>query len=234
MQIKRLKLYHCPVVRSARVKWLLHELFEEDFDVEVISLYDATQYRDEYLNINPNHAVPVLEIYTDTGKQMRMIESGAIVTFLADLYPDKNLAPSAHEFSPERSDYLQMLQFGTSSIDMMLWQIRIHEHILPASEKDERTIQRYREKFTREVEPQLERRLATTPFICGNEFSAVDCIIGHCVMWAQAYQLCTAPVFTAYVTRLAARPAFARAFSDAQQFVLDVPEEYEVKKMFTG
>jgi glutathione S-transferase len=234
LQIKRLKLYHYPAVRSARVKWLLHELLEEDFDVEVVSLYDAAQYRDEFLNINPNHAVPVLEITMENGEKEHMFESGAIVTFLADLFPNKHLAPPAHKFSLKRADYLQMLQFGTSSMDMMLWQIRTHEHILPASEKDERTIRRYRNKFALEVEPQLKRRLLRAPFICGTEFCAVDCIIGHSVMWARAYQLCIDPVFGEYLARLAKRRAFARAFSDADGFVLAIPEDYAVKQKFTG
>jgi hypothetical protein len=36
MNFTRLKLYHFPASRSARVKWLLHELLEDDFDVEVV------------------------------------------------------------------------------------------------------------------------------------------------------------------------------------------------------
>ena len=45
MDIRRIKLYHFPMSRSARVKWLLHELFEDDFDVEVMALYEGQQYQ---------------------------------------------------------------------------------------------------------------------------------------------------------------------------------------------
>jgi len=38
MNFTRLKLYHFPATRSARVKWLLHELLDDDFDVEVVPL----------------------------------------------------------------------------------------------------------------------------------------------------------------------------------------------------
>ena len=41
MNFTRLKLYHYPATRSARVKWLLHELLDDDFDVEVVPLDDA-------------------------------------------------------------------------------------------------------------------------------------------------------------------------------------------------
>jgi hypothetical protein len=97
-QVKRLKLYHSPAVRSARVKWLLHELMDDDFDVEVVALLDADQYRDEFLRMNPNHAVPVLEITMENGEVLHMIESGAMVALLADTFPDKKLAPSPHVF----------------------------------------------------------------------------------------------------------------------------------------
>ena len=65
MDFTRLKLYHCPATRSARVKWLLHELIDDEFDVENVPLYDCAQYRPEYLEKNPNHNVPSLEITLD-------------------------------------------------------------------------------------------------------------------------------------------------------------------------
>ena len=36
-------------------------------------------------------------------------------------------------------------------MDMMLWQVRIHEHVLPQDQKDSRTIERYQGKLTEEV-----------------------------------------------------------------------------------
>jgi glutathione S-transferase len=234
VRVKRLKLYHSPAVRSARVKWLLHELFGNDFEVKVVALVDAEQYSDGFLRINPNHAVPVLEIMMENGEVLHMIESGAMVALLADIFPEKGLAPFAHVFSSERADYLQMLHFGASSMDMMLWQLRVHEDILPESERDERTIRRYRQKFAMEVEPQLEGRLTRTPFICGPKFSAADCIVGYNVVWAQAFQLCSGDVFGAYVARIANRPAFECAFADRNKFVRSIPMDSVLKKKFTG
>jgi len=77
-----------------------------------------------------------------------------------------------------------MLHFGSSSMDMMLWQIRVHEHLLPERQRDARTIKRYRHKLVTEVEPQLKARLDAAPYICGEDFTAADCIIGHNVIWA--------------------------------------------------
>jgi len=172
MNFTRLKLYHFPATRSARVKWLLHELLDDNFDVEVVPLYEGVQYSPDYLQKNPNHNVPVLEITLETGERHIMLESGAMVSLLADLFPEKGLAPVPEPFSLARVDYLQMLHYGTSWMDMMLWQIRIHSHLL-GRDGDEKTVARYNHKFTQEVEPQLIDRLEKTGYICGDKFSAV-------------------------------------------------------------
>ena len=235
MNFTRLKLYHFPATRSARVKWLLHELLDDDFDVEVVPLYDGAQYSPQYLQKNPNHNVPALEITLENGESRMMLESGAMVSLLADLFPEKGLAPAPNVFSLERADYLQMLHYGTSWMDMMLWQIRIHTHIL-GSDSDAKTIARYNNKFVQEVEPQLKERLQKGDHICGEQFSAVDCVMGQNVMWASAYGLCQDKIFSAYINRMSQRPAFAQAYADLGDFTLAPPEgsDGDLVNLFTG
>lgn len=232
MKIANLKLYHYPASRSARTKWMLHEVVGDAFAVEKVNLYEAHQYADDFLRMNPNHCVPVLEIVWDDGMSQHMLESAAMVAFLADAYPEAGLAPAA-DASPERADYLQMLHFGSTWADMMLWQIRSHEHVLPASERDPRTVARYRKKFREEVEPQLIARLSASPFVCGQSFTAADCIIGHAVIWARGYGLCRDDVFKRYMALISQRPAFAAAFADMREFELDATER-PLSKHFTG
>jgi glutathione S-transferase len=232
MPIQHLKLYHYPATRSARVKWMLHEVVGDAFEVERIDLYAGVQYSIEFLRLNPNHGVPVLEITWDTDLKQHMLESAAIVAFLADAYPERRLAPPSAA-SPQRADYLQMLHFGSTWADMMLSQIRIHEHILRESERDPRTIVRYRKKFQNEVEPQLAARLERAQFICGDEFTAADCIMGHIVFWARGYGLCRDELFRSYLSRVSKRPAFAAAFADAREFVPDA-SRHLISVHFTG
>jgi len=189
MDAPRFKLYHYPATRSVRVKWLLHELVGDDFDIEVIPLYEAAQYEPDYIEKNPNHGVPTLKITLAGGEYMYMIESAAIIVYLADAFPGKGLAPRAMDSSLRRADYLQVIHFAGSWMDMMLWQIRCHTHLLPESERDPRTVARYKSKFANEVEPQLRTRLDKAPYMCGENFSAADCIMGHCVRWARGYGL---------------------------------------------
>lgn len=228
------RLFHYPATRSARVKWLMHELLDEDFTVEVVPLYEGAQYEADFRRMNPNHNVPVLEINMPDGTTKHMLESGAIIAFLADAFPEKGLAPPAGEFSVRRADYLQMLHFGASWMDMMLWQIRIHVHILPDGENDPATAERYKSKFANEVEPQLKQRLDETRYICGDEFCAADCIVAHNVAWARRYGLCSDRTFRRYQSIVAKRPAFALAFADAHQFDPQVPADAKLSGNFSG
>jgi glutathione S-transferase len=235
MDFARLKLYHYPATRSARVKWLLHELLDDEFDVEVVPLYEGVQYSEDFLRKNPNHNVPALEFTLENGDSHVMLESGAMVSLLADLFPDKGLAPAPDAFSLARADYLQMLHFGTSWMDMMLWQIRVHTHLL-GDDADEKTIARYNNKFIQEVEPQLLSRLEKNGYICGDQFSAVDCVMGQTVLWAKAYGLCQPTLFSDYIERLSSRPAFVKAYADMGDFSLAPPaaKSNDLARLFTG
>jgi glutathione S-transferase len=226
-------LHHCPASRSARVLWMLHETVGGRIRVESIDLYAGVQYTAEFLARNPNHGVPVLEIVWDDGTPQVMIESAAIVAFLADAYPEKGLAPAAGR-TRERADYLQMLHFCSNWADMMLWQIRIHEDVLPEAQRDPRTVARYRGKFAGEVEPQLARRLAAHPYICGDRFTAADCVAAHIVMWARGYGLCREETFRRYLSTVSKRPAFVEAFADARQFAPQLPPGSPLPARFTG
>lgn len=233
MKIRNLKLHHYPATRSARVKWMLHEVLDDGFEVVETDLYGGAQYRPDFLAKNPNHNVPLLEITWEDGSVQNMLESGAMVAFLADAFPEKGLAP-APGASRERADWLQMMNFGSSWMDMMLWQVRIHEHVLPDTEKDERTIARYRSKFECEAEPQIEARLEKSTYICGEQFTAADCVIGHNIFWGTGYGMCRRPVFQRYIGTLSTRPAFLAAFSDMANFQLKPPAGNGIASKFTG
>jgi glutathione S-transferase len=211
MQGAKFTLYPDVALRSVRVKWLLHELVGDDFEVEYVDPYRGEQYGAKFLAINPNHCVPVLKITLESGQCMHMLESAAMVGLLADAFPEKGLAPAPVGLSLARADYLRVLHSG-ALIDMMLWQVRIHEQVLPDGEKNARTVRRYKRKFATEMKPQLRSRLKHTSFICGDRFSAADCIIAHRIMWARMYELCVGEPFDSYLGRLAERPACRSAF----------------------
>jgi glutathione S-transferase len=85
-----------------------------------------------------------------------------------------------------------------------------------------------------EAEPQIARRLEKAAFICGEKFTAADCIIGHSVIWARGYGLCRDEIFRRYISTLSKRPAFVSAFADAREFRAEVPQDQALVVRFTG
>ena len=217
MSIRSIKLYHYPLSRSARVKWLLHELLGDDFETERVALMQGAHYSEDFLAKNPNHAVPVLDIDFTDGTSKTMFESGAMILLLADAYKEKGLAPAPEDLLA-RADYLQMVYFGGAWMDMMLWQIRLHEDLLPKAVRSERVAAFNRDKFMNEVEPQLKARLEKHAHICGEDFTAADCMIGQNINWARAYKMCQDPVFKNYMSRVSKREGFIKGFADAKDF----------------
>lgn len=219
----KFKLFHWPMSRSTRVKWLLHEILGQDFETETIELYDGEQYSPEFLAINPNHAVPVLQVTPTSGEPFTLLESGAMITWLADAYPEAEFAPVAYPPSAARGDYLQMLYFCAGWFDMMLWQLRVQRDLTMPDKRDERTIRNFTRKIATEVEPQLVQRLSDGGYATGQRFTAADCVLGHNIRWARFYGLCGDAVFDQYLDRLAERPAYQLAFSDVGEFILRPP-----------
>jgi len=214
-KISKLTLYHYPLSRSARVKWLLHEMRGDDFETIRVALRKGEQFTPEFLSKNPNHGVPVLDVTYDDGTQQTVTESLAILIWLAD--QDNRFAPPPNAL-PVRADYLQIMALGGSWMDQLLWNIRLHETILPKPARNEAFANFNRDKIKNEVAPQLEARLEQHEFICGDSFSAADCLMGQNINWAAAYGLCRSQLFKSYMTRMKSRPAFQMAFADAKEF----------------
>jgi glutathione S-transferase len=233
MDFHKLILHHYPATRSLRVRWMLYETVGDDFEIKRVDLYGGAQYQPQHLALNPNHSVPVLEIHWGEGDVQVMLESAAIVEWLADAFPQKALAPPLEEIR-KRAEYLQYLHYGANWMDMMLWQIRSHRHILKAEEADPRTVTRYEFKFRSECEPQIAERLENGGYVLGSSFSAADVIIGHNVFWARGYGLCQDGVFADYLNRLMARPAMQKALDDLADFSIEPSEDASVRENFTG
>lgn len=233
MSIERFKLYHYPATRSARALWALYETAKCPVEVERVDLYAGDQYSSGYVAKNPNHNVPALDIHWADGRATTMVESAAIVLFLGDAFPEQGLAPPLGA-SAARADYLKMLFLAAAQIDMTLWQIRMHEHVLPKAEASAALIARYRRKFETEGEPQILERIADGGYICGEAFTMADCVYGHVVTWARGYGLAQNEAFRGYLSRLSKRRAFLKAFADAREFTLAPPEDSALRAKFTG
>jgi glutathione S-transferase len=200
-------LYHAPQSRSGRPRWLLEEI-GVPYEVKRLDLQAGDQKKPEYLKLNPNGAVPTL-VDDDTV----LWESAAICQYLADKFPEKNLAPKVG--TPERGKYYQWVHFAMSGLEPPAVTIFLHTVFLPEAERLPQAVEGARQQLAaaaKVVDGALEGR----DWILGSQFSAADVMIGSTLMWAQMMGMVGAdlPNVTAYLTRCVSRPATQRANAD--------------------
>lgn len=183
--------------RATHVRWMLEEC-GADYDIVALDFESGIKSPD-YLAVNPMGKVPALkhqgEVFTETA---------AILTHLADLFPDKQLIPPVG--TPERGQYYRWLLFGTHM------EYAVIDRWLGTSEHPRRrTVCGYGD-FDAALD-SLRRLLDGREYAVGKQFSALDIYLSGLLAWGimVAQTLPAEPVFTGYMNRHLARPAFARA-----------------------
>jgi glutathione S-transferase len=192
-----LTLYHAAPSRSSIARWMLEEV-GEPYDIHLLSLTRGDNRTPEYLAINPMGKVPALR-HSD----VVVTEAAAICTYLADEFPHAKLNVPIGD--PRRGVYLKWLFFGPSCIEPA-----IMDRAFPRKEEARRSALGYGDVDT--VMEVVANAVAKGPYIMGEQFTAADVVIGSGLRWGMMFKLLPErPEFTAYVGRLAARPALQRA-----------------------
>ena len=153
----------------------------------------------DYYTINPLGYVPLLEL--DDGTRLR--EGAAIVQYIADQVPAKNLAP------PNGSLARYQLQSWLSFISTELHK-NFGPLFSPATSDDAKAASK--EKINGRLK-WVEGELAGKSFLVGDSFTGADAYLFTVTNWA-AYaglDLSPFPNLVAYQARIAARPAVIEA-----------------------
>src|SRR5688500_9911678 len=100
--------YTHPMSRGRIVRWMLEEVGQP---YETLTLgYDTSMKSPEYLAINPMGKVPAIK----HGETV-VTEGAAICAYLADAFPQKNLAPPHGD--PRRGPYYRWMFFAAGPIE---------------------------------------------------------------------------------------------------------------------
>ena len=99
----RFTLYTHPYSRGTNVVWMLKECGAQ-YDVKLIPFGEAMKSAD-YLAVNPMGKVPALKADGTV-----LTETAAIITFLAEQFPDKHLIPAADSLA--RGEFYRWLCFA--------------------------------------------------------------------------------------------------------------------------
>jgi glutathione S-transferase len=171
-------------------------------EIEIVDLFQGGGRRPEYLAINPNGFVPTL-----VDGDVVLVESAAILIYLADKYPEKKLAPRLG--TRERALYHQYMVYGPSTVDAMCELVWYHSFVLPEPRRVPGAVDYARRRF-KHIGGALSQMIGEQPFVCGNDFSAADIVISSGVGWAKRMEMLKDhPRLEAYLERATSRPAFA-------------------------
>lgn len=199
-----LKVYHAPNTRSLRVVWLLEEL-DVPYDKEMVEFTPANLQSPAYLAIHPLGKLPAID---DDG--LVLTESGAIVQYILAKHSNNHLAPDIG--TPAYGKYLQWLHFAEATMMPPIVQIVQHMFRKPKEERLQVVIDEAKVILNRYM-ALLDKELAARNFICGEEFTAADIMLGYDLNLCKiiGFSLDNYPNVSAYFARLTARPAFQKA-----------------------
>jgi len=190
-----LTLYHAPQSRSSRIVWLLEEL-GAPYEIRITDIPrpDGTGAPDP-ANPHPDQKVPAL---VDDGAVIT--ESAAIVLYLTDKFPAAGIGPVVGD--PLRGAYLTWLAYYAGVIEPVVTfefaQLGNH----PALQRTFRG--------RAETDARVLAALRAGPYVLGERFSGADILVASLGQFVRT-MLPADPVVDAYLTRVAARPALARA-----------------------
>ena len=193
-----LTLYHAPRSRSFRTLWLLEEL-GVPYETKIVSIRRGDGSGAEepgYRKIHPHAKVPAI-----VHDGVAVFETPAIALYLTDTFPDAGLGPRIGD--KRRGPYLSWLAYSTGVIEPAL---------LEKALKIPHRAGTFGWGAPDEVEAVLADALSGAPYLLGDKFSAADVIVGGSISFLMQVKMWPAkPVFTDYVSRFVARPAYARA-----------------------
>jgi glutathione S-transferase len=188
--------FHAPHTRSFSTLVLFEEL-GVDCDRQVLSIEKEEHLSPAYRAINPMGKVPAIK----HGDAV-ITEQVAIALYLADLFPEKGLAPALTD--PLRGPYLRWMVFYAACFEPAVVDRALQR------EPGRRAMSPYGDYDT--VMDTLSAQLATGPWLLGERFTAADVIWGTALQWTTQFKIVSAtPEIAAYIARFAARPAIARA-----------------------
>lgn len=199
-----LTLYHASPSRSSIVLWMLEEL-GQPYDVKLIKLSEGDNLKPGFLAINPMGKVPAL-----AHKGTVITEAAAICTYLADEFPQAKL--NVPVGTPARGIYLKWLFFGPGCVEPAMI-----DRAAPRKEEARRGMLGYGTFDT--TMDTVAGAIAKGPWLMGEQFTAADVIVGSTIRWGTMFKLIPErPEFTAYLARMAARPAAQRAEAKDKDF----------------
>jgi GST-like protein len=162
-------VYSWPTPNGHKVHIMLEETGLQ-YRIHAINIRNGDQFKPQFLKISPNHRIPaIIDRKGPGGKALPLFESGAILLYLAS---------KSGQFLPidmaERWTCVQWLMWQMGGIGPMMGQANHFRRY--AKEKIEYAVDRYTNEANR-LTNVLDKRLADSRFVAGDEYSIADIAI---------------------------------------------------------
>lgn len=194
-----MKLYHAPNTCSLSPYIVMNELTLSFGVIWVDNRTKLTSDGRDFRDINPKGYVAALEL--DDGRVLT--EGPAILQYLADLQPEKKLAPPCGTW--ERVRLQEWLNFISSEI---------HAGLAPlfSSELDEAAKAYFRERVFKRFD-YLDSTLSERMYVQGDGFSVADAYLFTVLGWCRFFSIDLGawPALEQYVLTVEKRPSVRRA-----------------------
>ena len=195
--------YMNPQSRAAMIHWMLEEI-GCPYRIELMT-YGPQMKSPEYLAINPMGKVPAIK-HGDTV----VTETGAILSYLADLFPEAKLAPPVGE----RGAYYRWMYFVAGPCEAAMSNKAVGWN--PAPEMQGRFGYGSYELTIDTIAKAVEGKR----FIAADHFTAADLYVASFLNFGMMFNVIEKrPAFEAYVKPHVARPAFQRVQEKSQQLM---------------
>lgn len=192
-----MKLYEFGPTRSIRARWVLQELGVE-FEVVTINMLKGENRSPEFLAVNPAGKLPVL-----VDGDLILTESVAIVLYLAEKYPDKQLIPAT---LAERAQLNRWLLFTTTELEQPLWRMARHTHLYPKEKRIPDEIALARDDFL-QMASVIDQHMHDRQFVVGHRVTVGDFVLAYTLDWAKEVNLLEQlPRLEAYMESMYTRP----------------------------
>lgn len=189
--------YTNPMSRGRIVRWMLEEV-GEPYET-VLLTYAESMKSPDYLAINPMGKVPAIR----HGETI-VTETAAICAYLADMFPDKGLAPPSG--NARRGPYYRWLFFAAGPVEAA-----VTAKALDLLAPEEKAPMAGYGRFD-DVIGTLEAAVRDRTYLCGDQFTAADVYVGSQIGWGMMFgTIERRAAFEDYVGRLQSRPAAIRA-----------------------
>ncbi|UGA57329.1 glutathione-dependent disulfide-bond oxidoreductase [Vibrio sp. VB16] len=210
-----IQLYSMGTPNGQKVTIMLEELLaigksEAEYDAHLINIMEGDQFSSGFVEVNPNSKIPALVDHSVDASTM-LFESGSILLYLAEKFDS---------FLPTN---------GAQRASVMNWLFWLHgsapylgggfgHFYAYAPEKFEYPINRFSMEIKRQLD-LLDKQLAQTPYIAGEEYSIADIaiwpwygnlVLGNVYDAAEFLDVKSYPNLVRWTHQIADRPAVQR------------------------